>query len=151
MVTSTGKYVNIVLNSQRGCPMFGHRLASERKRLGLNQQEVGERLGIGRAAVGMIENGRATLDAERLATLESAGFDLLFVMTGQRGVVRASRSLDWTLCVAISRRVVEWSQRRGVTLLPEDEGIIVKHLYVQLAEIGEIDEKILEEALRIAA
>ena len=35
--------------------MFGNRLAEERKRLGLSQQKLGDLLGVGRSAIGMIE------------------------------------------------------------------------------------------------
>ena len=62
--------------------MFGNRLATERKRLGFTQKDVGERLGIGRSAVGMIETDHAPLDAERLVNLGSDGFDVLYILSG---------------------------------------------------------------------
>ena len=131
--------------------MFGNRLATERKRLGLSQKDVGERLGIGRSAVGMIETDRAPLDAERLLKLGTDGFDVLYILTGELGKVAAGRLIDWELCMAITERVDEWAANRGIRVPLGKKAIIVKHLYVQLAERGLIDESTLDETLRMAA
>ena len=131
--------------------MFGNRLATERKRLGLSQKDVGERLGIGRSADGMIETDRAPLDAERLLKLGTDGFDVLYILTGELGTVAAGRLIDWELCMAITERVDEWAANRGIRVPLGKKAIIVKHLYVQLAERGLIDESTLDETLRMAA
>lgn len=131
--------------------MFGLRLASERKRLGMTQKELGERLGIGRSAIGMIETDRAPVDAARLVDLGSDGFDVLYVLAGERGKVAAGRMIDWELCLSIVYKVQAWQKRRGVSFPPEKEAMVIKHLYLQVAERGRIDSATLEETLRMAA
>jgi hypothetical protein len=131
--------------------MFGSRLASERKRLGLTQREVGTKLGIGRSAVGMIETDQAPLDAQRLVQLGAEGFDVLYVLSGEVGRVAAGRLIDWELCVRIAQRVDTWAQSRGLHLPDAKKAIVVKHLYLQLAARGQVDESILAETLSMAA
>lgn len=131
--------------------MFGSRLAQERKRLGLNQRDLADRMGVGRSAVGMIETDRSPLDAERLVNLGAHGFDVLYVLTGERGDVAAGRLLDWDLCIAISQRVNEWSKRRGVRLSNEKMAALVKLLYLQAALRGALDDSTFDESMRIAA
>lgn len=131
--------------------MFGSRLAQERKRLGLNQRDLADRMGVGRSAVGMIETDRSPLDAERLVNLGAHGFDVLYVLTGERGHVAAGRLLDWDLCIAISQRVSDWSKRRGVRLSNEKMAALVKLLYLQAALRGTLDDSTFDESMRIAA
>lgn len=131
--------------------MFGSRLAQERKRLGLSQRDLAERMGIGRSAVGMIETDRSPLDAERLVSLGDHGFDVLFVLTGERGHVAAGRLLDWDLCIAIYQRIDAWSKRRGVRLPDEKVAVLVKLLYLQAALRGTLDDTTFNESMRIAA
>lgn len=131
--------------------MFGTRLAAERKRLELTQREVGTKLGIGRSAVGMIETDQAPLDAQRLVQLGAEGFDVLYVLSGEVGQVAAGRLIDWELCVRIAQRVDTWAQSRGLHLPDVKKAIVVKHLYLQLAARGQVDESILAETLSMAA
>lgn len=131
--------------------MFGFRLATERKRLGLTQKAVGSLLGIGRSAVGMIETDQAPLDAERLVNLGSEGFDVLYVLSGEPGRVAAGRLIDWKLCMQIAQHVDSWAQSRGITLTDEKKGVIVKHLYLQLSARGEMNEAVVAETLGMVA
>jgi transcriptional regulator with XRE-family HTH domain len=131
--------------------MFGFRLAAERKRLSLTQKAVGTLLGIGRSAVGMIETDQAPLDAQRLVNLGTEGFDVLYVLSGEPGKVAAGRLIDWNLCMQIAQHVDSWALSRGINLSHEKKGLIVKHLYLQLAARGEMDESVVAETMRMVA
>lgn len=131
--------------------MFGVRLAAERKRLGFTQKEVSARLSIGRSAVGMIETDQAPLDAQRLVNLGTEGFDVLYVLTGEAGRVAAGRMIDWELSVKIAQRVDTWAQSSGIKLPDEKRAVVVKHLYLQLAARGQMDETMVAETLSLAA
>lgn len=131
--------------------MFGARLAAERKRLGLSQKQLAERIGVGRSAVAMIETDRASLDAQRLVDLGADGFDVLFVLTGEPGRVAAGHLVDWDLAVAILQRIQAWSARRDVTIPADKQALLVKHVYIHVARRGRMDEMVMEELLRMAA
>lgn len=131
--------------------MFGPRLAAERKRLKLSQQQVADLLQVSRSVVGMIETDQTSLGIERLLLLGSHGFDVLKVLTDEPGYTAAGRLLNWQLCMLISDRVDAWARSRGVDLPPEKKAIIVKHLYLQFSARDQIDEVALGEVLRMAA
>lgn len=131
--------------------MFGFRLAAERKRLKLSQQQVADLLQVSRSVIGMIETDQTSLGAERLLLLGSHGFDVLKVLTDEPGQTAAGRLLNWQLCLSISDRVDAWAVSRGIELPPEKKAIIVKHLYLQFAARDQIDEVALNETLQMAA
>jgi hypothetical protein len=131
--------------------VFGTRLAEERKRLKLNQKELGDLLGVGRSAIAMIETDRAGLDGMRVASLRSAGFDVQYLLFGVRQSLDFGQGLDWDLLFAIIDRVTDRCRRKKIRLPPEKMKVIVKHVYLQLAERGEIDEATVDSILRVAA
>ena len=87
--------------------MFGLRLSSERRRLGLSQQNVADLLGLSRSAVAMLETDRASLEVQRLLQLGQRGYDVLKVLTDDPGQVAAGRLLDWNLWSGLARL---WSE-----------------------------------------
>ncbi len=131
--------------------MFGTRLAQERKRLELSQKELGDLLGVGRSAIAMIETDRTGLDAMRAASLRSAGFDVQYLLFGERRSLDCGQGLDWDLLFTIIERVTDRCRRKKIRLPPEKMKVIVKHVYLQLAERGEIDEATVDSILRVAA
>jgi len=60
------------------------RLIEERLRLGLSQQEAGERCDVSRVMWGKYERGMAIPGGEVLSFFAEAGADVLFVLTGVR-------------------------------------------------------------------
>lgn len=62
------------------------RLTKERKRLGLNQQQLADKLGISKTTQFNYEKGTRTPDALYLAQLAQLGGDVLFVVTGHAQV-----------------------------------------------------------------
>lgn len=76
---------------------FAGRLQEERKRLGLNQDEVADAVSVSRAMYGRYERAIAAPGAEVLALLLGLGFDLIYVMTGQRPAGVAPLSAEETV------------------------------------------------------
>ncbi len=81
-MVSTNKPVNCFLGFDR--KTFGVRLGDERKRLGFSQADVRLRTGVGKNAQINYEAGTTIPDAEYLWLLRGAGFDLMYVLTGER-------------------------------------------------------------------
>lgn len=131
--------------------MLGLRLSQERKRLKLNQADVAAMLGMSRSMISMLESDHTPLDVERLLVLGHNGFDVLRVLTGEPGQVSSGRLLNWALCVSISEHVDAWLRARGVEMAQEKKAIVAKHLYLQFAAHGQVDEVALNETLRMAA
>lgn len=68
---------------------LGERLKEERLRLGLSQTALGEVGGVTKKTQGLYEgNGRAP-DSDYLVAIASAGADVLYILTGQRGIAPA--------------------------------------------------------------
>ena len=63
---------------------FGARLAEERKRLGLKQAQFARLVGVDVPKQSLYENGHRELRGAYLARLDSAGVDVLYVLTGKR-------------------------------------------------------------------
>lgn len=63
---------------------FGDRLLSERRRLNLNQTDMGKLGGVTLNTYGSYESGKRVPDAECLASLHVAGVDVYYLLTGSR-------------------------------------------------------------------
>lgn len=131
--------------------MIGKRISEERQRLGLSQKDVAEIWGIGRSTVAMIETGRSPLDVERLIELGKIGFDIQYVLYGERSPVAASRLLDWKLMAKIMDGVHKWSQIHEIRLPQEKEVSILKLLYEHFSSSGIVDDEAIDQVLQIAA
>ncbi len=64
----------------------GARLVAERKRIGLNQTDMGAIGGVSRASQTEYENGKTHFTARYLLQLGERGVDVSFVLTGHRTV-----------------------------------------------------------------
>lgn len=65
---------------------LGSRLAAERERLGMTQAEMGALGAVGRTTQIRYESGATSPPADYLLALVPHGLDMLYVLTGQRGV-----------------------------------------------------------------
>ena len=63
---------------------IGERLADERKRLNFTQKQVYEALGLGAASLSRYEQGKRTLDLIQAHDFAALGYDIHFVLTGNR-------------------------------------------------------------------
>ncbi len=71
----------------------GQRLTWERERLGLSQQALAEKCGLARTMLSRYERAAAEPGASSLIALESAGVDVLYVLTGKH-VPRTAQALS---------------------------------------------------------
>ena len=134
-----------------GKSVFGSRIADERRSRGWSQKELGEKLGIGRSAVAMLETDKAPLYADRLVRLGADGFDVLYILSGERAAVAAGRMIDWDLCLDVIEKVRAWQAKRKIRLSRENFAIVVKQLYLRLAQRAEGSDVALDEIFREAA
>lgn len=132
--------------------MLGKRLAEERRRLQMSQEQVAQCLGIGRSALGMIESGRSGMETERLFALgKTIPIDVMYVASGERSQQAGARLLDWTLVETILKAVGRCATMNQVVLTPEKTALILKILYQFFAEKGVVDPARVDEAIRLAA
>ena len=131
--------------------MLGSRLAAERRRLGLSQKQLGNLWQVGRSAIAMIEGGHAPLDAQRLVIAGVEGFDVLFILTGERAQFAAGKLIDWNLCVALMEQISAWEERRKKRIPVAKKALVVKHLYLKFAQSDGVVGEDVEEMLRMVA
>lgn len=72
------------VEDQTFASLFGERLRQSRKALGLNQDEIAQRVGVVREQWGRYERGGSVPGGEVLARAADAGVDVRFVITGDR-------------------------------------------------------------------
>lgn len=63
---------------------IGNRLQEERKRIGLNQDEFAQRVGVAKRTLAGYESGSGEIGAAALALAAALGIDVLYVVTGER-------------------------------------------------------------------
>lgn len=132
--------------------MYGKRLADERRRLAMSQEDLAELLDIGRSGVAAIESDRASLDVARLVTLgEKAGVDVMFVLSGERAAVAAARLIDWGLVEGILSGITAWADSHSIKVPPPKQMLLLKLLYQKMAINGQMDSQAIDEALRLVA
>ena len=95
----------------------GARLASERLRLGLNQQQLGEACGVSKTSQLNYESGKRTPDTLYLTAAIKAGVDVMYVISGQR---HTTASVDDTF-VSIPMLSVRASAGNGTVNEPHAE------------------------------
>jgi transcriptional regulator with XRE-family HTH domain len=132
--------------------MFGERIAQERTRLGLSQQEVATFLGVSRAGVGMLELEKSALYASRLTQLGNLGFDVMFILTGEPSALAAGRLTDWSVVVDAFERLAAWELKRGVRIPADHKAAALKNLYLRQAKgVSGRDASIDEVMKRLVA
>jgi transcriptional regulator with XRE-family HTH domain len=62
----------------------GDRLRDERERLGLNQTDFGQKVGVSRGTQKAYELGANSPDLRYVAALQSIGADIEYILTGER-------------------------------------------------------------------
>jgi transcriptional regulator with XRE-family HTH domain len=107
-----------VFRSVRGLPetTIGSRLRSERKRMGLSQTAFAELGGVSRKAQHRYEQDERAPDVRYISRIAQAGADVLFVITGVRGLI-VERAEEGLLLKAEPRRPRAPKQREGLRSL----------------------------------
>lgn len=126
---------------------IGDRLKSERKRLGLNQDELAQVAGVQRQAQGNYERGDRVPDAAYLQAIASAGVDVLFVITGRR-VPKLEEELQaygdaWQVLDSLL-------QKNGVNLPADKKRQAAEAMYAEHANAGATLEALAGVILRAA-
>lgn len=87
-------------------------LTLERKRLGLNQSDVYEKINVGKSTYIRWEKGNA-IPSDKLAELESIGFDILYVVTGRRKELQVIEN-DNLISVNDAVEVAKYAAREAI-------------------------------------
>ncbi len=74
----------MILTTTRQRRAIGERLAHERERLGFTQQQIAQLLGISLEDYAKQESGVADSNTFAMARLHTCGFDVLYIITGER-------------------------------------------------------------------
>lgn len=75
---------NKIISTDITAAAIAQRLVAERKRLGLQQEEVRNALDVSYATMSRYENGHRMPEADKIARMAQLGFDVGYVLTGQR-------------------------------------------------------------------
>jgi transcriptional regulator with XRE-family HTH domain len=76
---------NIVNDAVPVLEHFAARLVEERKRLGITQADLRDQTGVGRSTQVKYESGETSPDVRYLVKLGGMGFDVMYLLTGERG------------------------------------------------------------------
>lgn len=146
------------------------RLKEERERLGLSQTKLGEMVGVVKQTVIRWEKGDASPDAPQLEKMATAGFDALYIVTGNRAkpslVVsnpganprrRAtdlegglpSTHIDENLLCNILIMLDEIIAEAGRAWTPKDKAAAVAKLYDYLRDETDVDQSKVMRTIRL--
>lgn len=127
------------------------RFKAERERLEMSQPKLGELLGVGKTTVINWEKGASAPDAFQLATLASAGADVLYILTGEHRITAARESIDAALFFRIADRLDELAALRRKRWSERAKAEQVVRIYNYLAhEASETaDDDKIERTLRL--
>ena len=132
---------------------FGHRILQERRRLELSQAELGELVGVSRAAQTAYEAGRSLPDLGYATRAVEAGLDLDYVLTGKTGAETAIEKMDWNLASQLMIAILEVADEYQLSLPRAKLVPLLKVLYelevTTKSSLAPIDRA--REMLRIAA
>ncbi|WP_249297345.1 helix-turn-helix domain-containing protein [Pseudoalteromonas phenolica] len=119
----------------------------ERKRLGLDHQEISEKISVGKATYYRWEAGKA-IPSDKLAELAKLGFDVNFIVTGKRTFSGVSNDNSYELEQAVDAAC--YAAKEAIMSVYQ-----VQRLRKELGENGEFDAikslSLIEKATRILA
>lgn len=127
------------------------RLREERKRLGMSQDELAERLAMSRSSVAFYELDRTVPDIACMARAAKAGVDVGYVIFGQRTAEQAERMLDWDLLASIVSGIRTWAEENGLEIPAAKEVAIARVQYREFARSRELDPDVMKEMLNLFA
>ena len=110
---------------------FSERLLSERKRLGLTQQQMADHAGVQKRAYNYYESGERFPDAKVLMLLSRVGVDVLYLLTNARtpSANPTIARLDKGLLATCMAGVEEGLEASGRIMDPEKKAELVVMLY----------------------
>lgn len=129
----------------------GRRLADERRRLNLTQEDLAQAIGMSRAAVTMVETERSGLSSVHDDALMKLGIDMTFVRTGIRMASAIAEAINWELIEGILAALEKWSRQHKVKLTPDKLAKALRVLYTYFSSTGQINPQHLEHVMALAA
>jgi transcriptional regulator with XRE-family HTH domain len=124
---------------------FGSRLVEQRDRLGLTQGDICELTGINRKTQFAYEKDQRYPDAGYLTTLLKHGFDVSYLLTGERPP-RYGAIHEELLC-AVLTAVDATVTSAGHSIAPEKKAKLVALVYQTSAENGQVDPLVVQKAV----
>jgi transcriptional regulator with XRE-family HTH domain len=92
---------------------IGSRLQEERKRIGLNQDDFAQRIGVAKRTLAGYESGTGEVGAAALAMASELGVDVLYVVTGELKPVAESILMIEELELVLNYRQLPELDRAG--------------------------------------
>jgi len=131
--------------------VFGQRLADERRRLGLKQDEMAEAIGITRSIYAAMEGGRSPLYVDRLVRFEeTVKVDIQYILTGKKTKEAAFHMLDWALIDQIQAHIHKNEAEHWDSLSPEKKALTLKLSYQECARDGKLNEEKVDLILQLS-
>jgi transcriptional regulator with XRE-family HTH domain len=130
---------------------FGRRLQEERKRLGMNQEQLGALAQVSRAAQATYEAGKTPPDIVYLDLVVQAGVDGNYVLSGRRSSEAAGDILDWDLAEALFAGIHDFAEQARLVVPPKKQIALLRLLYRQAARDRRVDPENLKAMIRLAA
>lgn len=130
---------------------LGKRLQEERRRLGLTQEEVANRVDVSRASIAGYERGRTPPDVEFIERLREIGVRTEYVVNGKTVSSDPVAPFDWQLARDLVRCIVEYADGQGIELEHSKLIDLMQVLYATAVRNKEIDKGAVEAAVRLAA
>lgn len=130
---------------------MGRRLLEERKRLSLNQEALGAKANVSRAAQATYEAGKTPPDVVYMALVGEAGVDVGYVLSGRRGPEVGGDLFDWSLAGALLAGIEDFAMDEGIVIPAEKRIALLRVLYRQSAREQRVDKEMLQDMIRLAA
>lgn len=130
---------------------LGRRLQEERRRLGLSQEALAQRVGISRASIATYERGRTPPDVAFMESLRAIGIRTQYVVSGNRESDDAAQQFDWQLARELVRCIVEYAQEQDIELAPSQLIDLMQVLYPSAIHSNVVDKSAVAAAVRLAA
>ena len=129
---------------------FGQRIKTERLRHGHNQSAFAKMGNVSQTTQAAYESGSRTPDLEYLSQLtEKAGLDPLFIMTGRTQKQNLGNQIDWNLMLEIIATIEFRVESKELVIPIEKKVDLIRVLFIQFSEAGEIDEPLMQVYLRL--
>ena len=129
---------------------IGERLKEERLRLRMNQTEFGAQGGVKKFAQIHYEQGERRPDADYLAGIDSAGGDVLYIVTGKRSGLPPG-AFDAKLLQQVVESVEEQLKAKRRLLPASKKGELIALLYEHFARGDQVEKGTVERYLRLVA
>jgi transcriptional regulator with XRE-family HTH domain len=127
------------------------RLLAERKRLGQTQSGVSATTGVSRATVAAYENGKTTADAEYLANLAVAGFDIHYILTGRSAAEAAVDAFDWEIAEELLEGIEQFARSSALSLSAAMKVRLLRVLLPQAVRDRRLNSTAIAAALKLVA